>query len=340
MTDREKIKELKQAVAPFSKSQNAISIRQLVNTLLPLLLLWGTGYALFDALPWVSVICAVIASAFVVRTFIIFHDCTHGSFFKNRKANQIVGNITGVLTTFPFDQWRREHLIHHAHSSNLDERGIGDIWMMTTEEYAEATKFQRFCYRAYRNPLVMFGLGPLYLILVVNRTNAKGAKKKERLNTHFTTIMLICMLVALSFAFGWQAMLVVQMLSMYIAAMLGIWLFYIQHTFEDSYFENEQEWDYVKAAVEGSSYYELPKALQWVSGNIGYHHVHHLAPRIPNYELEEAHAKTPPLQKVTTITLKKSLTSLRFKLYDASNKRFITFKDYAALRSASNRGLL
>lgn len=340
MTDREKIKQLKKDVAPFTKSQNAVSIRQLINTLGPLLLLWGAGYVLFESFPWISAICAVLASAFVVRTFIIFHDCTHGSFFKNRKANQIVGNITGVLTTFPFQQWRREHLIHHAHSSNLDERGIGDIWMMTTEEYAEATKWQRFCYRAYRHPLVMFGFGPLYLILVVNRTNAKDAKRKERLNTHFTTIALIIMLAVLAIAFGWEAMLVVQVLSMYIAAMLGIWLFYIQHTFEDAYFENEQEWDYVKAAVEGSSYYELPKFLQWISGNIGYHHVHHLAPRIPNYELEQAHAQTPPLQKVTTITLKTSFSSLRFKLYDASNKRFITFKEYAALRGASNRGLL
>ena len=170
--------------------------------------------------------------------------------------------------------------------------------------------------------------------------NAKNAKKKERLNTYYTTIALVVMLVVMSLLFGWQAMLLVQGISMYVAAVLGIWLFYIQHTFEDSYFENENEWDYVKAAVEGSSYYQLPKVLQWISGNIGYHHVHHLAPRIPNYELEEAHEKTPPLQRVTTITLKTSFESLRYKLYDASNKRFITFKEYAALKSASNRGLL
>lgn len=340
MTDREKIKELKKAVAPFSKSEMGTSIRQLINTLVPLLLLWSAGYGLFHVSPIISIVCAVIASGFVVRTFIIFHDCTHGSFFKNRKLNAVVGNITGVITTFPYEQWKREHLIHHASSSNLDERGVGDIWMMTTEEYNEASKWQRFCYRSYRHPIIMFGVGPLYLILVSNRMNAKNAKKKERLNTYYTTLALVVMLVVMSLLFGWQAMLIVQGISMYIAAVLGIWLFYIQHTFEDSYFENEQDWDYVKAAVEGSSYYQLPKLLQWISGNIGYHHVHHLAPRIPNYELEEAHEKTPPLQRVTTITLKTSFESLRYKLYDASNKRFITFKEYAALKSASNRGLL
>ena len=165
MTDREKIKELKKAVAPFSKSEMGTSIRQLINTLVPLLLLWGAGYGLFHVSPIISIVCAVIASGFVVRTFIIFHDCTHGSFFKNRKLNALVGNITGVITTFPYEQWKREHLIHHASSSNLDERGVGDIWMMTTEEYNEASKWQRFCYRSYRHPIIMFGVGPLYLIL-------------------------------------------------------------------------------------------------------------------------------------------------------------------------------
>ncbi|WP_010308939.1 fatty acid desaturase [Kurthia senegalensis] len=340
MTDREKIKELKKAVAPFSKSQTFISVRQLLNTLVPLLILWGIGYGTFSNFPVVSVICAIVASAFVVRTFIIFHDCTHGSFFKNKKANKIIGNITGVLTTFPYEQWKREHLIHHASSSNLDERGIGDIWMMTTQEYDEATKWQRFCYRSYRNPLVMFGLGPLFLILIVNRVNAKNAKKKERNNTYFTTIMLFVMLVGLSLLFGWQAMLVVQGISMYIAAMLGIWLFYIQHTFEESYFDHKGQWDYVKAAVEGSSYYQLPKVLQWVSGNIGYHHVHHLAPRIPNYELQQAHEQTPPLQQVTTITMKTSIESLRYKLYDEASKRFMTFKEYGQCKSVSRGDLL
>lgn len=330
-THAEKTKQLRKGVAPYAKSDIRKSVLQIFNTVIPLIAIWIAGYALYNVSPWISVASAVLASGFVVRTFIIFHDCTHGSFFKNKKANDWVGLLTGVLTSFPYAKWKREHTIHHATSSNLDKRGIGDIDMLTIEEYAAASPMKRLGYRLYRNPLVMFGLGPLFLVLVANRINRSDAKSKERMNTYITNVLVFGILIALGLTIGWMPVLLVHGITMFIAGALGIWLFYIQHTYEDSYFEEESEWDYVKAAVEGSSYYKLPKVLQWITGNIGYHHVHHLAPRVPNYNLEQAHEANPPLHQATTITLKTSLESLRYKLYDPERKRFVTFKEVEAV---------
>lgn len=324
---REKTAQLRKFVAPFEKADVKASVRQLVNTIPPFILFWFLAYQALDVSVWLTVALSAVAAGFVIRTFIIFHDCTHGSFFKNKKANAVVGTITGIMTLFAYEKWKREHSIHHASSGNLDKRGVGDIWVMTIEEYVEASKWERFKYRMYRNPLVMFGFGPLFLVLISSRFNRKDARKKERNNTYLINISLVVIYSLLIWAIGWQAFLIVQGSTMFIAGALGIWLFYVQHTFEDSYFEDESEWDYVKAAVEGSSYYKLPKVLQWVTGNIGFHHVHHLSPRVPNYNLEKAHESTPPLQQATTITLKSSLKSLRYKLYDAKNKTFVTFGD-------------
>ncbi len=333
---KEKIAQLRKHVSPFEKSDIRISVRQMINTILPFLVSWFLAYQLLSVSIFLTLPFTLIAAGFVVRMFIIFHDCTHGSFFKNKKANAIVGTIIGVLTLFPYEKWKREHAIHHASSGNLDKRGVGDIWVMTIEEYIEASKWTRLKYRLYRHPLVMFGLGPLWLILVTSRFNRKDARKKERQNTYLINISLVVLYSALIYLIGWQAFLIVQGTTMFIAGVLGIWLFYVQHTFEDSYFEDEQEWDYVKAAIEGSSYYELPKVLQWVTGNIGFHHVRHLSPRVPNYHLEKAHTSTPPLQRATTIGLFSSLKSLRYKLYDANNKTFVTFREVRHLLHRAN----
>lgn len=325
---KDKTITLHKSVKPYANANNKKSTIQLLNTIPPLLLVWTLAYLSLSLSIWLSIALAAIASGLLVRTFIIFHDCTHGSFYHSKKKNDILGTITGTLTTFPYKKWKREHAIHHASSSNLDKRGIGDILVMTVEEYENASKWQRIAYRLYRNPFVMFGLGPLYLILISNRFNRKDAKRKERNNTYLINFLLLTLSGLLIFFLGWQAFLLVHGVSLYMAAAFGIWLFYIQHTFEDSYFEEESEWNYVKAAVDGSSYYQLPKILQWLTGNIGYHHVHHLAPRVPNYNLEEAHEKTPPLQYATTITIKTSLDSLRYRLYDPERKSFITFGEY------------
>jgi len=328
---REKTAKLREFIAPFEKADVKASVRQLVNTILPAILFWFLAYQALDISIWLTIALSAVTSGFFIRTFIIFHDCTHGSFFKNKKANAVIGTITGIMTLFAYEKWKREHSIHHASSGNLDKRGVGDIWVMTIDEYVEASKWERFKYRMYRNPLVMFGLGPILLILVSSRFNRKDARKKERNNTYLINISIVVIYSFLIAIIGWQAFLIVQGTTMFIAGALGIWLFYVQHTFEDSYFEDENEWDYVKAAIEGSSYYQLPKLLQWVTGNIGFHHVHHLSPRVPNYHLEKAHESAPPIQQATTINFKSSLKSLRYKLYDERNKTFVTFGEIKPL---------
>ncbi|MFD1039277.1 fatty acid desaturase [Virgibacillus byunsanensis] len=328
---KQKQAQLKKSVAPFASSDTKASIKQLINTILPFFLLWFLAYQSLSVSIWLTIPLTVVASGFVIRIFIIFHDCTHQSFFQNKKANRIIGTITGIITLFPFEQWKREHAIHHATSSNLDKRGTGDVWVMTVDEYIAASFWGRLGYRLYRNPLVMFGLGPIYLYLISNRFNRKGAKRKERLNTHFINASIVGIYALLIWAIGWQAFLIIQLPILFIAGSLGIWLFYVQHQFEDSYFEHESEWDFVKAAVDGSSYYKLPKIMQWMTGSIGFHHVHHLSPRVPNYKLEEAHESTPPLQQATTITLASSLKSIRFRLFDDTNKRFVGFKEVKEL---------
>lgn len=336
---KEKTMKLHKNVAPFAKSDKKKSIIQIINTIPPLLIFWFLAYQSLSVSIWLMLPFAIIAAGFVIRTFIIFHDCTHGSFFKDRKANDIVGTITGVLTLFAYSKWKREHAIHHASSSNLDKRGVGDIWVMTVEEYVEASKWTRFTYRLYRNPLVMFGVGPLFLVLISSRFNRKDARQKERNNTYLTNAVLVVLYTLMILLIGWQAFVIVQGTIMFVAGALGIWLFYIQHTFEDSYFEEESEWDYVKAAVDGSSYYKLPKVLQWATGNIGFHHVHHLSPRVPNYNLEVAHESVPPLHNATTITIKTSLESLKYKLYDPKKKGFVTFGEVKSMVRKASRSI-
>ncbi|WP_028399805.1 fatty acid desaturase [Ectobacillus panaciterrae] len=334
----QKQKNLRKQMAPYEKSDTWHSVRQLINTLVPFIMLWFLAYQSLSISYVLTLALAVIAAGFQIRIFIIFHDCCHHSFFKNRTANKIIGTITGVLTFFPYNQWQHSHSVHHATSSNLDKRGTGDIWMLTVEEYIASPFWTRVAYRMYRNPFVMFGLGPIYVFLITNRFNRKGARLKERMNTYITNLAIVALAAVLCWALGWQAFLLVQGPIFLISGSMGVWLFYVQHTFEDSYFEEDADWEYVKAAVEGSSFYKLPKLLQWLTGSIGYHHVHHLSPRVPNYKLETAHNDTEPLQNVPTITLATSLSSLKFRLWDEQNKKFVGFKDIkipSELRSVS-----
>ncbi|WP_246021118.1 fatty acid desaturase [Paenibacillus lentus] len=321
------LSDLKKNVAPYEEIDTKSSVRQLFNTLLPLVLLWYGAYLSLSISYWLTLPIAILAGGFLVRTFIIFHDCCHQAFFKSRLANEILGTITGVLTLCPYQQWKNTHSIHHATSSNLDKRGVGDMWLLTIDEYMAASTWTKFIYRMYRNPFMMLVIGPIYIFLVAYRFNRKGARRKERISTYVTNVALVGLYTLLIWAIGWQAFLLVQLPIFFISGMLGIWLFYVQHQFEHSYFEHDEEWEYVNAAVEGSSYYKLPKLLQWITGNIGFHHVHHLSPKVPNYNLEKAHEATPPLQKATTITIRTSLRSLRFRLWDERNKTFISFKE-------------
>jgi acyl-lipid omega-6 desaturase (Delta-12 desaturase) len=318
---------LKRELAPFEQSDLKASVRQLLNTVIPFFLLWYLAYESLTVSYWLTLALAILNSGFSMRIFIFFHDCCHHSFFKNRHANEILGTILGIVTFIPYHQWRQEHSIHHATSSNLNKRGTGDIWILTVEEYLSAPLWKRTAYRLYRNPLVMFGFGPFYLFLIAYRFNRKNAKRKERLNTYLTNAAIVAVSGLLCSAIGWQAFLMIQLPIFFVSGAVGIWLFYVQHQFEDTYFKQEDEWDYVKAALDGSSYYKLPKVLQWLTGNIGFHHIHHLSPRVPNYYLEEVHAATPALQSVNEITIGSSLQAIRFRLWDEPNSKFVGFQD-------------
>lgn len=337
MAQSNSLSNLKKNVAPYEHIETKASIRQLLNTLVPLVLLWIAAYLSLSVSYWLTLPITIIASGFVVRTFIIFHDCCHQSFFKSRRANEILGTITGVLTLCPYQKWKISHSIHHATSSNLDKRGTGDMWVLTVEEYEEASIWTKIRYRIYRNPMVMFGLGPIFIFLFAYRFNRKGAKRKERLSTYITNVSLVALYALLCWLIGWQAFVLVQAPVFFFSGMMGIWLFYVQHQFEDTYYEHDEEWTYINAAVEGSSYYKLPKPLQWITGNIGFHHVHHLSPKVPNYNLEKAHNATPPLQKATTITIRTSMKALRFRLWDESAKEFISFKDAKRMKRPGAR---
>ncbi|BCE07635.1 fatty acid desaturase DesE [Bacillus paralicheniformis] len=326
-TTTHKQKQLTKQVAAFAQPDTKNSLIQLFNTFIPFFGLWFLAYLSLDVSYLLTLGITVIAAGFLTRIFIIFHDCCHLSFFKQKRLNHILGFLTGVLTLFPYLQWQHSHSIHHATSSNLDKRGTGDIWLLTVNEYKAAPLRTKIAYRLYRNPFIMFILGPIYVFLITNRFNKKGARRKERVNTYLTNLAIAALAAVCCLIFGWQSFLLVQGPIFLISGSIGVWLFYVQHTFEDSYFEADENWSYVQAAVEGSSFYKLPKLLQWLTGNIGYHHVHHLSPKVPNYKLEIAHEQHEPLKNVPTITLKTSLQSLAFRLWDEEKKQFVTFRD-------------
>lgn len=328
------IAQLKKSVAPYEITDTKKSIRQLLNTLVPIFALWYLAYLSLSVSYWLTLPILIVAAGFMIRSFIIFHDCCHQSFFKSRLANDIIGTILGVLSIVPYEQWKNSHSIHHATSGNLDKRGVGDIWVLTVDEYVASPLWRRMAYRIYRNPFNMLVIGPFFVFVIQYRFNVKSAKRKERLNTYLTNVLIVALYALMCWAIGWQAFLMIQLPIFFVSGMLGIWLFYVQHQFEDSYFEKEEEWSYVKAAVEGSSYYKLPTVLQWLTGNIGFHHVHHLSSKVPNYNLEKAHNATPPLQQATTITISTSLKSLRFRLWDERNKTFVSFKEIKRLTAA------
>lgn len=339
MMSRQKENQLRKEVVPYETNSTRSSIIQLLNTLLPFVLLWIAAYWCLSVSYALSLVFSIMASGFLVRIFIIFHDCCHQSFFKKRWANEWLGTFTGILTMVPYHQWKNSHSIHHATSSNLDKRGIGDMWILTVDEYIQSPLWRRIAYRIYRNPVMMFGLGPFFTFLISFRFNSRGARRKERINTWVTNGSIALLYGFLCWAIGWQSFLMIHGPIFWISGALGIWLFYVQHQFEDTYFENEEEWNYVKAAVEGSSYYKLPKLLQWITGNIGFHHVHHLNPRVPNYNLEKAHNAVPPLHQVTTVTIATSIKGLRFRLWDEDNKRFVNFKEIRPLLAEARNGI-
>lgn len=263
--------------------------------------------------------------------------CGHGSFFKSRLANTITGSIAGVLTFTPYYHWRWEHSRHHATAGDLDRRGTGDIWTMTVQEYLESSRWKRFAYRLARNPIVLFVIAPVFLFLVRQRVPSPAASRRERRSVWWMNVTILGMAAALSRIFGIVPYLLIQLTVLMVAGAAGVWLFYVQHQFEDAYWERGEDWDYTAAALQGSSFYKLPSILQWFSGNIGYHHVHHLSARIPNYNLERCHKSHSLFQEVKPITLLSSLNSLTFRLWDERLRKLVGFRHLRKLRGEEKR---
>jgi len=322
----------KDIVARYQKPTLGRSVWQIVNTLVPYALLWYLMYRSLAVSYWLTVPLVILAAGFMVRTFIIHHDCGHGSFFKSRKANDFWGFITGVLVFTPYYLWRWEHAVHHASSGDLDRRGTGDVWTMTVQEYLEASRWKRFAYRLTRNPFVLFVIAPSLVFLVRHRFAPSKASPRERHSVYWTNLAILGVAAGLSMIFGIKAYVVLQVAVSMVATSVGVWLFYVQHQFEGVYWERGEDWDYATAALQGSSFYKLPKILQWFSGSIGFHHIHHLSPAIPNYNLEKCHKAEPLFQTVKPVTLFRSLKSFTFRLWDEQHHKLVGYGYLRTLR--------
>ncbi len=319
----------KKLIAEYQKPSLPRAIWQLVNTLVPYIATWFAIYWSLSFSYWATAGLVVLLGLLTMRTFIIFHDCCHGSFFESSRACQIVGYLTGMLAFTPFGQWRWEHNVHHASSGHLDKRGTGDVWMMTLKEYLEASRWKRFSYRLTRNPIILFIVGPLYLFLIWQRFPSPKASAKEKNSAHFMNIGIAIMALIMGSIFGFGTYLLIIVGTMLVAGGAGVWMFYVQHQYEGVYWERADEWDYTAAALQGSSFYKLPRILQWFTGNIGFHHIHHLSPRIANYNLERCHNDIPLFQQVKPITLLSSIKSLGYRFWDEERQEMV---GYARLR--------
>ena len=326
---------LQKDLAPYQKSDRARSIWQLCNTLIPYALLWALSWWCLQISFWLALPVMILNSGFVIRTFIIFHDCGHQSFFRSRRANDFWGRLTGVLTYTPYYYWSASHARHHATSANLDKRGFGDVWMMTVDEYLESSRGMRLKYRLYRHPFVMFLLGPLFIVLMSHRLVRPGSSSRERNSVWLTNVGIVAVATGLCLLVGWKSFLIIQFLSLFFGLAAGVWLFYVQHQFEGVYWERDDNWDFVTASLEGGSFYKLPKILAWFTGNIGYHHVHHLNARIPNYNLPKCHHQVKGLQIIPPVKLFSSLKSLRFRLWDEKRRVMVSFGDLKQRRETS-----
>ena len=330
---RDQIIAWKAIVARYQQPSTWRALWQIIDSIVPYILLWYLMYWSLSVSWWITFPLAVLASGFLIRIFIIFHDCGHGSFFKSQLANDTLGFIAGVITVTPYYHWRWEHAVHHAGSGDLDKRGTGDIWTMTVQEYLESSRWKRFAYRLARNPIVLFVIAPIFLFLIRQRFPSPGASKRERESVQWMNLAILGMVTGLIWVFGFKSYLLIQLTITGVGGAIGIWMFYVQHQFEGVYWERGEDWDYTAAALQGSSFYKLPKILQWFSGNIGFHHIHHLSPRIPNYNLERCHKADPLFQNVPSVTLLSSLKALTFRLWDEPLRQLVGYGRLREIRS-------
>lgn len=323
-----------QRLAPYRQAKDSRAVFELAITLLPFLMLWAGIWSLIQAGHYWAIIGFIPAGGLIVRLFIIQHDCGHQSMFRNRKVNDWVGRFIGILTLTPYDHWKRAHALHHAGSGNLDRRGIGDdILTLTVEEYKLASRWERLKYRLYRHPLVLFGIGPAYVFFLQNRLPFGAMKNgvKPWASALLTNLGVALLYGAVIWAVGWKVFVMIQIPTVIVGASIGVWMFYVQHQFDDTHWSRTGEWDREHAALRGSSYYDLPKWLMWVTGNIGVHHVHHLSSRIPFYNLPKILKDHPELKSVGRLTFLDSLKCVKLALWCERTKRMVSFR---AVRTA------
>ena len=315
-------------LAKYRVSDTGKAVWQICTSIIPFLAMWCLMVLSLKVHYALTLVLCVPTVGFMVRAFIIQHDCGHGSFLKSKFWNDAIGFICGVLTLTPYHHWRKSHAIHHATASDLQRRGTGDIWTMTVAEYRSRSRWGRFIYRVYRNPLQLFVFGPPIMFIFLQRFPSKDLWRwdKERASILWTNVSLVALSAAACYVIGWKAFLMVQLPITFLAANVGTWLFYVQHQFEDTYWSQGEEWDFYQAAMQGTSFYKLPRVLQWFTGNIGFHHIHHLSPAIPNYHLPRAHYDNPSLQKVPVLTLRASLKTAFLALWDEQLNKLVSFR--------------
>jgi len=316
-------------LAQYREPNSARSVFELAITAVPFVLIWVAMWAALDAGYWIGLVLAVPAAGFLLRLFMIQHDCGHGAFFRHRLTNDWVGRVIGVLTLTPYDFWRRSHARHHASSGNLDRRGIGDIDTLTVKEFQAQTPWHQLRYRLYRHPIVMFGVGPAYLFILRNRLpiGLMHGGWQPWASAMATNASIAILVAAIIWLVGVGPFLLVQLPITLLAASIGVWLFYVQHQFETTFWEHDERWDFQQAALHGSSHYDLPGVLRWFTANIGVHHVHHLSSRIPYYRLPEVLRDRPELGNVGRLTLLQSLKSVRLVLWDENKRRLVSFRE-------------
>ncbi len=326
-------------LAPYSHPVDRKAWFQLLTTGALFALNWYLMLVSLSGPYWLTLIAALPAAGLLTRLFIFQHDCGHGAFFRSRAANNAIGGLLGVLTLMPYGYWRRTHALHHGASGDLDRRGLGDIKTLTVDEYLGRSRWGRIKYRIYRNPIVMLLLGPSIQFVIKHRLplDIPRTWKREWSSVMWTNAGLALAIGLAWWLIGLERFLLVQVPITLIGGALGVWLFYVQHQFEDTYWREHSEWSFHRAAIEGSSFYDLPRTLHWFTGNIGFHHVHHLASRIPNYRLEECFRRVPELHGVTRLTLLGSLRCARLHLWDAERGSLVGFRHLSRLTPEASR---
>jgi len=319
--------EWMEIISRYNKPDNLQSWWQIINSVVAYLLMWVLMIWSMNISYWLTLALAIPAAGFLVRTFIIFHDCGHGSFFRSKRMNTIIGVITGLLVFTPYHRWHRDHHIHHQTVGNLEKRGTGDVMTLTVDEYHKISRWQRFVYRLYRHPVFLIGIAPMLLFVVVHRLPKKYMSVREHVYLQLTNLALAVIVTVMIMTIGWKTYLMIQLPVLYIATVHGVWLFYVQHQYRHVKWSDTSSWDYKTMALDGSSFFKLPALLNWFTGNIGYHHIHHLSPLIPNYNLKRCNDENPILSQVKPVTFWSAFESLMLRLWDEKRGMLISFRE-------------